>query len=326
MKTGIPKPKRSKSQAIGDDGAAKVISLLASGFAVNEITKNDFGCDLRAELDESGTIPGIEGFVQVKSTRKVTPNKAGMVTVNVSAATVNYWISKIRPIFILKIETTTGKLWGNPLSEAFDGYPHLISEARSAPIRLAPIEDGRLPGLLGEYISDFFERLTSDLNNLPQALNIARLHFISANLYRFLTEFFLEINGSKSEADIESIWMKLLLTFGESNDALDRNWNEFISQQDVSDSPLVAKLSQALIAYQSMRSSWFDCLPVEIREFEGLLPRAPYKHRLMPLDRPMLGLHVVQTLDKLAELQFAAGIALCSVPIHFDLHTKSQEA
>ena len=122
-------PHRPISHITGDEAVNIFISKCDPSWAISPIYQ-DYGIDLRVDVNYGEEMQGHEFFVQVKGRRNIDPDKEYPPKARIRQATVNYWMGKLHPVLIVLVDTNDSVVYFDWVENSYKDFPNVVDKER----------------------------------------------------------------------------------------------------------------------------------------------------------------------------------------------------
>jgi hypothetical protein len=266
-------PQRPLSHVSGDDAVSIFRTACPSEWIISPI-QPDYGLDLRVELTQNSDVTGEEFYVQIKGRQsvKVIPSQA--VEVEISQATINYWLGKLHPVLVVLVDVPNKQFWFDWLENAYPFYPKLRDEEEKVKLSLSQSNTSVLVSeFISKYLKDYFIRVRGDISKIFESTQIVRMLFHISQLWKLCSKMimFLQTN-TKTLADSEIIknWQAFYQEFALHDLVLRLPWHQYANRVSESSRNIVFALESRFKAYESLRSTFYD--PEDATEIQPDVP------------------------------------------------------
>jgi len=251
------------------------------------------------EIVREGRVTGEEFAAQVKGRERVHPRSNGEVSARVSHSTVNYWLGKLNPTMIVVADTSQRRLWYSWLEHAYAGYPQPLKSEGRLELTLQSELAAGFPDIVASYVAEWFARLRSEIQLLPDRVQLSRFSLHVAALARCLTQIITQIHLSltsgRSADELQAQLHSMFLEFGFHDGFLLSLWEPDSSWRQPLSSRIAGVISPKLEAYIERRGHfWMREKRVTAGDFD-----------LIPFSYTALQRHLVPTLEAAWDLQDA---------------------
>lgn len=289
-----PLPQRPTAHVVGDEAVRLFVEACPREWIPAPLAP-DYGLDVRMEIVREGRVTGVEFAAQVKGRDRVRPQGKGGVSAHVSHSTVNYWLGKLNPTMIVVADTSQRRLWYSWLEHAYTGHPHPLKSEGKLKLTLRSELAPDFPDVVARYVSEWFARLRSEIQLLPDRVQLSRFSLHVAALARCLTQIHLSLTSGRSANELQERLHSMFLEFGIHDGFLLSLWEPGSPWRQPLSSRIAGVISPKLEAYIQRRGHfWMREKRVTAGDFD-----------LIPFSYTGLQQHLVPTLEAAWDLQDA---------------------
>jgi len=288
-----PLPQRPIGHVVGDEAVRLFVDACPREWIPAPLAP-DYGLDLRIELVREGRVTGEEFAAQIKGREGASPRSGG-ITARVSHSTVNYWLGKLNPTMIVVVDTRQRRLWYSWLEHTYTDYPQRLKTEGTLELTLDSELGSGFADAVGRYVSDWFERLRTEMHLLSDRVQLSRFSLHVAAVARCLTRIHLALTSGRSADELQEPLHAMFLEFGLHDGFLLSLWEPDSPWRQPLSSRLAAIISPKLEAYIARRGHfWMREKRVTAGDFD-----------LIPFSYSALKQYLVPTLEATWDLQDA---------------------
>jgi uncharacterized protein DUF4365 len=253
-------PQRPESHVIGEEAVSIFLSACPSEWITMPI-QPDYGLDLRIEMSKGNNVTGEEFFVQVKGRKNVKINHDGFVLLEISQATINYWLGKLHPVLIVLVDVTKGDFWYGWLEFSYPKYPQTKNKKEKVKLCLRnnSTKDNFAENV-PKYLNDYFDSLRKDLSKTFETTQVTRMLFHVTQLWQHSAQMVIFLQSDTkgmTDEEIISKWQLFYQEFALNDLFLRIPWHIYANQNYEKSKRIIESLESRFKAYEKFRSTFF---------------------------------------------------------------------